>query len=228
MLETHACFVFAIQTTRYWAICLFAMHAHKCRSSSQNFKGTVRLSKIMWSTLLRQKQQNKEANFANASPDDYWKTISLGYNRAQSFWNPSYETLLFSFFACLVWQKTTLREPLQEILPSCLLTPFNHYMPTTHQVPTSKTSNFRVAFDQQVYFSFLCTLFVPTQRKLKASYKQACDAYIGVSGNRSRFSTCESRLMYLLPFNSDDKSSLLRNDIHIHIFFVTFEICPMM
>lgn len=186
-------------------------------------------SKIMWSTLRRQKQQNKEANFANASPDDYWKTISLGYNRAQSFWNPSYETLLFSFFACLVWQKTTLREPLQEILPSCLLTPFNHYMPTTHQVPTSKTSNLRVAFDQQVYFSFLCTLFVPTQRKLKASYKQACGAYVGVSGNRSRFSTCESRLMYLLSFNSDDdKSSLLRNNIDIYSFFVTFEICPMM
>ena len=192
-------------------------------SSSQNFKGTVPLTKIMWSTLWRQKQQIKEANFANASPDDYWKTISLGYNRAQSFWNPSYETLLLSFFTCLVWQKTTLREPLQEILPSCLLTPFNHYM------PTSKTSNLRIAFDQQVYVSFLCTLFVPTQRKLKASYKQACGAYVGVSGNRSRFSTCESRLMYLLSFNSDDdKSSLLRNNIDIYSFFVTFEICPMM
>lgn len=198
-------------------------------SSSQNFKGTVPQSKIMWSTLWRQKQQIKEANFANASPDDYWKTISLGYNRAQSFWNPSYETLLLSFFTCLVWQKTTLREPLQEILPSCLLTPFNHYMPTTYQVPTSKTSNLRIAFDQQVCVSFLCTLFVPTQRKLKASYKQACGAYVGVSGNRSRFSTCESRLMYLLSFNSDDdKSSLLRNNIDIYSFFVTFEICPMM
>ena len=102
-------------------------------------------------------------------------------------------------------------------------------MPTTYQVLTSKTSNLRIAFDQQVYVSFLCTLFVPTQRKLKASYKQACGAYVGVSGNRSRFSTCESRLMYLLSFNSDDdKSSLLRNNIDIYSFFVTFEICPMM
>lgn len=183
-LEPCECFVFAIQTTRYWAICLFAIHAYKCMSSSQNFKGIVPQSKIMWSTLWKQKQQDRKANFANASPDDYRKTISLGYTRAQSFWNTSYKTLLFSFFTCLVRLKTTLKEQLQEILSSCLLTPSNHYASyllncaTLSQLllgqgenPNHPSSNLRVAFDQQVYLSFLCILFVPTQRKLKASYK---------------------------------------------------------